>query len=576
VTIKIQRGRQFAAGDATVAVFDDQGRAGSYLQKASDKLVAQGISVVVRGPSNKKITLATADDWKRFLDANCSTKEQTAAFVKKSGITFSDFLNAVDDAAASDDKGLTLDLRPTSALGKALSLDKVDGDYGAKLAKDATIDLTGANGAKGQAQAVGVPTIGKEILANPIGTDWERDRTEMENWADFKQGDGATAKFKAGTGPAPYAALYQPKWDDPKAMEIVNDFALPLRIEVKGSNPDGTTKFQDGYEMFRDTYFDDKNASLDKAGASVRARVRFDNNPPFAVNRVLVQAKEGRAVTGTDSAVHKFEKRWEGNYVDENAAKDQLVNGKETGGGTLLVAQKLYKLAADKGTLPADGNLQLEEKYTVLQKRRRTHLQLDTVSEVQSRKAALQTQMDALKTAGTPVPDAMAAYGKKLDDQVKFLTDSGAMLQKYGRWMPSGECFIVSADRYSVYDATARKGSPPTDPDDEAGRIGRGPLHLEAEWDASASDEFEKAINEIGKRLAATPPPDVATKATLEADRVALEGMRTVFRKDVAATVDVMKKALLAQGLVEDPAKKSKEERAADLVTSKERPVFWM
>lgn len=643
MTIKIQRGRQFAVGDAAVQVFDDKGKAGSYLQKAADKLVTQNIAVVVRGPGNKQLTLATAADWKSFLDKNCATQTQTDAFAKKAGITFSDFLNAVDDAAASDDKGLTLDLRPTSELSLALSLDKVDNDYGKKLAKDATVNLTGANGATGTAQAVGVPTIGKEILANPVGANWERDRTEMENWADFKTGDGAAAKFKENTGPAPYAKLYQPKWDDPKAMEIVNSFVLPLHLEVKGTSPDGTTKFQDGYEMFRDTYFDDKNGALDKAGASVRARVRFDNNPkvsgtatagstvtvsmdgaelgtavadaagkwtldkpismdrahtftvvakdaagnnsgwatanpPFAVNRVLVQAKEGRAVTGTDSAVHKFEKRWEGDYTDENAAKEQLINGKETAGGTLAVSQKLYQLATDKKTLGADGNLQLEEKYTVLQKRRRTHLQLDGVGDVTSRKTELKTQMDALTAAGTPVPPAMTAYASKLDEQVKFLTDAGAALQKYGQYMPSGECFIVSADRYTVFDATARKGNPPTDIDDEVGKIGKGPLHIEAEWDTNSSDPFEKAVAEIDKRLAATPAPDAATKATLDADRASIEGMRKTFRQDVAATVDVIKKQLLspAVGLTEDPAKKSKDERAADLANVKDRPVFWV
>ena len=463
----------------------------------------------------------------------------------------------------------------------------------------------------------------------------------MENWGDFKTGDGASDKFKANTGPAPYAKLYKPKWDDAKAMEIVNSFALPLHLEVKSTNPDGSTKFQDGYEMFRDTYFDDPSGALDKAGASVRARVRFDNspnvtgtatagstvtvsmdgaeigtavadaagkwvldkaitmdkahtfsavakdaagnntgwasaNPPFAVNRVLVQAKEGRAVVGTDSAVHKFEKRWEGNYTDENAAKDQLVNGKETGGGVLAVSQKLYKLAADKGTLGPDGNLQLEEKYTVLQKRRRTHLQLDSVSDVTSRKTDLKTQMDALTAAGKPIPPEMAAFGKKLDDQIKFLTDAGAALQKYGQYMPSGECFIVSADRYSVFDASARKGNPPVDIDDEVGRIGKGPLHIEAEWDTNSSDPFEKAIAEIDKRSKATPAPDAATLATLTADRKGLTDMQATFRKDVAATVDVVKKQLLDAGLKEDPAKKSKEERAADLAKGTDRPVFWM
>jgi len=575
MTIKIQRGRQFAVGDASVQILDDKGKAGTYLKQASDKLIAQSISVVVRGPYNKKITLTTEADWKAFMDKNCATKEQTDAFVKKAGITFGDFINAVDDAAASDDKGLTLDLRPTSTLGKALSLDKVDGDYGKKLAKDATVNLTGAAGATGTAQAVGVNTIGKEILANPVQADWSRDRTEMENWADFKTGDGAADKFKANTGPAPYAKMTNPKWDDPKAMELINEFALPLHLETKGTNPDGSIKFQDGYEMFRDTYFDDKNGSLDKAGASVRARVRFDNKEPFSVNRVLVQAKEGRALTdGGNSEVHKFEKRWEGNYTDENAAKEQLVTGKETGGGTLAVSQKLYKLASDKGTLPTDGNMALEEKYTVLQKRRRTHLQLDGVGEVTSRRAGIQTEMDALKAANKPIPPAMEAFAKKLDEQVKFLTDAATALRKYNQYMPSGECFIVSADQYSVYDATARKGKPPTDTGDEVGRIGKGPLHVEAEWDTASSDPFEKAIEEIDKKLATATTP--VAKAALEADRKQIEGFRGTFRKDVEATVNVIKKNLLALDLKEEPTKKSKEERAADLAAGKERPVFWM
>lgn len=575
MTIKIQRGRQFAVGDASVQVLDDKGKAGTYLQKASEKLVSQNISIVVKGPFNRALTLKTADDWKGFLEKNCSTKAQTEAFAKNTGITFSDFLNAIDDAAASDDKDLTLDLRPTSELAKALSLDKTDGDYGKKLAKDATVKLTGANGVTSTAQAVGVNVIGKEILAAPIASDWQRDRTEMENWADFKNNDTARTAFKANTGPAPYAKLTNPKWDDPKAMELVNEFALPLHLETKGTNPDGTIKFQDGYEMFRDTYYDDKSGALDKAGASVRARVRFDNNEPFTVNRVLVQAKEGRAVSaGGNSEVHKFEKRWEGNYTDEEAAKQQLVTGKENGGGVLAVSAKLYKLASDKGTLPADGNLALEEKYVVLQKRRRTHLQLDSLSDVQKRRGDLQTEMDALKAANTPLPPAMEAFAKKLDEQLTFLMGADALLSKYGQYMPSGECFIVSADQYSVFDATARKGKPPTDVGDDVGRIGRGPLHLEAEWDSASSDPFEKALKQLDDKLATATTP--ADKTALEADKAQLEGYRATFRKDVQATVEVVKKQLIAQGLGEEPTKLSKEERAGALAAKVDRPIFWL
>ena len=197
------------------------------------------------------------------------------------------------------------------------------------------------------------------------------------------------------------------------------------------------------------------------------------------------------------------------------------------------------------------------------------------MSEVQTRCTGLQTEIDKLKTAGTPVPDSMTRFAAKLDEQVKFLTDAGALLQKYNQYMPSGECFIISADRYSVYDPSARKAdSPPTDIDDEVGRIGRGPLHVEAEWDSASSDGFEKAIAEIDKRLAATPAP--ANPEELKADRAAIEATREVFRKDVSQTVEVLKQRLQKAGLTEEPTKLSKEERASELGKNPNRPVCWV
>ena len=576
MTIRIDRGRQFQVGDASVQVFDGAGQAGSFLAKAAEKLAAQKMTVTLES-GGQPVKLTTPEEWKAFLAENCATKEQSAKFTEKFGITFGDFINVIDDAAAADDVDVELDLRPTSELSKQLSLDALDGDYAGKLAKDAKVNLTGAAGTLIEAIAAGVPTITKDILAGSTGSNWDRDRTEQESWADFKIGNGASKTFKENTGPAPFKALTDPKFDDPAALALVEQFALPLHLEVSPTaNPDGTKKFQDGSEMFRETYYDDRNGSLTKAGASVRARVRFDDDEPFTVNRVLVQAKEGRVVGADRSAVHKFEKRWEGTSVTEESAKSQLVNGKDTSGQPLVVSQKLYKLAADKGTLPADGNLQLEAKYVVLQKRRRTHLQLDSVSQVQTRRTGLQTEIDKLTTAGTPVPDTMTKFASKLDEQIKFLTDSGALLQKYGQYMPSGECFIISADRYSVYDPSARKAdSPPTDIDDEVGRIGRGPLHVEAEWDSASSDGFEKAIAEIDKRLAVTTPAPTNVEE-MKADRAAVEAMREVFRRDVSQTVEVLKQRLQGAGLVEEPTKLSKEERASELGRNPNRPVFWL
>jgi hypothetical protein len=327
--------------------------------------------------------------------------------------------------------------------------------------------------------------------------------------------------------------------------------------------------------MFREIYFDDSHGSLSKAGASVRARVRFDDKPPFAATRVLIQGKEGRNVDAAgNSAVHKFEKRFEGTYTaDEAKAQEMLVNGKDTNGEPLEVAAILYKTAQDKGTLPVDKNLRLEPQSLVLQKRRRSHIQFENVGDVQARRTDLKTQMDALKTAGTAIPPAMQKYDDKLAAQEKFLTDAGALLSKYGQYMPSNtDGFILSADRYSVYDPAMRVGTPPTDVDDEAGRVGRG-LHVEAEWDTASSDPFEKARKSIEEKLAVTPAP--ANKAELETDLATLHAFSTAILKDVSTSVELMNAKMQAAGLVSDNRHLSKEERAAEFMERPDRAVIW-
>lgn len=572
MTVKIQRGRQFLAGDVSAQLFDDKGKAGSYLGKASDKIVSQQNVVLLR-KGTTTIKLATADDWKKFIAENAGTKDATKNFAKNFGITFQDFCNVVDDLATSDDKGLALNLSPRSNLSKALSLDKVDNDYGNKLKADTVVNLTGAGGVKSDAKLVATPAIGPDVLAKPIDTDWERDRTEQEAWADFKVKDGSNKIFKSTSATSVFDKLTQPKWDDPDAMALVDRFTMPMHLEqVTGTT--GTAAAQDKDEMFRETYFDDASGALEKAGASVRARVRFDDKEPFTVRRVLIQGKEGRGVDAQgNSAVHKFEKRFEGTYsADEAKAQELLRTGKDTDGDTLKVAAMLYKLSKDKGTLPPDQNLRLDPKTIVLQKRRRSHIQFENVSDVQGKRAKLKTEMDALKAANKPIPPAMQKFDDKLAQQEKFLTDASTLLRKYGQYLPSNtDGFILSADRYSVYDPQARTAQP-TDVDDDVGRVGRG-LHLEAEWDTASSDPFEKARKSITEKLAATPAP--ANKPELEADLKSLNDMSKAILKDVSQAVELMKEKMVAAGLESDPRFMSKEERASEAIRRPDRPVIW-
>lgn len=572
MTIKIQRGRQFMVGEADTELFKKGGRTGGFLEKASAKLVEQQHTVQLRSPNGRTLTLKSQADWTQFLGKYAANQDQVKDFPKKFGITFSDFVNVLDDVAAGDEKSLTLDLRPTSELAKSLSLDKVDGDYATKLAKDATVNLTGAAGAMVAATAAGTPTIGPDILSTPIGTSWDRDRTEQEAWADFKVKDGANGIFRRTNAISVFEKMTAPKWDDPDAMALVDRFTMPMHLEST-TGADGKPTFQDKDEMFRETYYDDSSGALSKAGASVRARVRFDDNEPFTVRRVLIQAKEGRAVEGGNSAVHKFEKRFEGTYsADEAKAQELLRTGKDTNGTSpLKVSQMLYQLAKDKGTLPADQNLRLEAKSVVLQKRRRSHMQFESLSDVQGKRANLQKEMDTLKAGNQAIPPAMQKYADKLDAQVKFLTDASELLRKYGQYMPSNtDGFIISADRYSVYDPSTRKG-PPNDIDDEVGRVGRG-LHLEAEWDTASSDPFEKCGNEIEKRLAANP----ANADELKADLAKLGEMKGAILKDVENAVALMKDKMVAAGLEPDDRHMSKEERAAEFMNDSKRSVNWL
>jgi hypothetical protein len=567
--ITIQRGRQFLLGDVSAEVFDGQGKSGTFLAKAGEKLAAQQIAVELVDASGAKVPLKTTDDWAAFITNFASTKEATANFATTFGITFSDFLGIVDDAAASDQIGVTLNLNPFSELSTKLALDKVEDDYALTTPKGTAVFLGEVNGAVVDAVVPGTPVIGPAITNQQLQNSWQRNRTEQESWADFKLADGAQRTFRQNTGVAPFAKLHKPDWTHAEAMELVERFTLPVHLELSEPAPDGTVRFQDRDEMFRETYFDDRAGTLAKAGASVRARVRFDDEEPFPVRRVLIQAKEGRAIDGDASQVHKFERRFEGNTVSETRAQELLQNGLDSNGKTLEVAQLLYKLAQEKNTLPADLNLRLEPTHLVLQKRRRSHMQIDSRWDVEGRKTELDTRINALNAAGEAVPAAMQKYSDKLGRQITFLSEAEDLLAKYGQYMPSGEGFIISADRYSVYDPAAR-ATPPNDVDDEVGRIGRG-LHVESEWDTASSESFENAGENIRKQIALNPP----NLPELQIDLERLEAIRAIIRADVQTTVDILKERLVKAGLEVDPAKLSKDERAAAFSAQPDRPVFW-
>ncbi|MFT3713579.1 MAG: hypothetical protein QM817_38470 [Archangium sp.] len=566
MTMKLQRGRQFLAGDVAVQLFDEHGVGGSYLERVAEKCVAaRNVLVLREGPRPRVIS--SHEHWRNLLDAYASTAERARRFVDVFGISFDDFCSVVDDVAASDEEGMTINLAPDGALAKALRLDSAQNDYLVGLLEGAQLRVSGT-GAMG---VMATPSLGPDLLDAASKTDWERDRTEQETWADFVVSDVTSRLFARTNAAAAFEKLYQPRWQDAVAMALVERFTVPMHLEVVETRPDGTVRFQDRDEMFRETYFDDAACTLERASASVRVRVRFDDRAPFAVRRVLIQGKEGRLLSAASSAVHKFEKRFEGTTVNEARAQTLLCTGKDDDGQPLKVAALLYRLAKERGTLPADGRIRLEPQFIVLQKRRRSHLQFDSVEAVRARRKALEVERAAFLGAGRPWPAALEKFAQRLTRQESFLVDAAALLRKYGEQLASDtDGFILSADRYAIYDPDAR-ATPPNELDDVVGQVGRG-LHLEAEWDAASSDPFEKARQTIATRTAAAPTP--AARAELVADAAKLNDIVRTYLADVATAVSVMREAMLAAGLALDDRHLSKEDRAWEAMAAA-RPIYW-
>lgn len=167
MTINIQRGRQFLAGETTTRLFEKNGKAGTWLDKAADKLVAQGHTLSLRRNAKKgdnfDVTLKTAEDWKAFLSEHAGKKSDTKRFADTFGISFTDFANVVDDLAASNEKGLTLRLTNRSDLGRALSLNLADDDYASRLTPGTELKLSGEDGAKATARLVASSASAKDI-----------------------------------------------------------------------------------------------------------------------------------------------------------------------------------------------------------------------------------------------------------------------------------------------------------------------------------------------------------------------------------------------------------------------------
>jgi hypothetical protein len=589
-TISFGRQRQMATTNAAGAldpVFEANGARGPWWNKVIDKLVDSGHEVRLVDTSGRETRLATRAAWASFLDKHVSSKKQADALPQAFGISFKNLASTLDNVAGGNATNVLVDLDPRGALAAALSFDTKQDLFATKLKTNATFELPGTHGA-GSAIAVslGVPGLGPDLLDSK-GPSWERDRIEGESWRDYKFSPASDRLFRANTGPMPFLGLTEPKWNDTAAMGTAALFASPLHLELRSDNPPVP---QDNTEKFRENYYGFLQNGPQKAGISLRVRLRFDeDNGVETERRLLAQGKSDREIgNGTDrSAVHKWESRWSPGEMTEAQGNLALMSGKEPSGRTTVAAQKTYELLTSRGFIQPTETVHIEPQHILLQHRRRTHLQLDNVRAVVARRAAVLAERKALTDAGQPVDPRLDGWVKKLDAQIKYLQDTAAVLAKHGEWMPSGECMIVSADRWAAYDFFART-TRPNQVGDEQGRVGRG-LHIEAEVDTNCSESYEKAgvkideaIAAIDQQLAIKPPPAnapelEAQRRALVADRAVLDAAWEVMLTDLDQVVTLLDQRLVGAGLESDPTRESKDDRAKKMMreSSDARPYFW-
>ena len=562
------RSRDTVGNNNTSAIFRRNQSLGNFLNNCARSLANDNNVVLLSDTAGTEIRLASRNDWNDFIDRFFrSTRRRETDRARSEnlavnlGISFTNFIRFVDDICTNNVRREQYDATRGSALAELLNLYDAGDSYISGAVNGSNTPVNQSRGADTMT-VQGQVLIGADIMAGGQQPIEGRDRQEVEAQFDFEASRRTSRRFRDNAGNEIWHGLALGRrdlrgrfWDDQNRLDLITAYNMPLHLEIDANDPTG---FQLNTSTFLEVYLDTEQRTLADNNLSLRCRVRPDQG-----NRALLQMKEelqpdpntGRPVR------EKWERRnWGGRRPD----LDGLIRIAESGryrGDVLASMQKLYQKLVDKNALAANAELRLRPDHVIFQRRTRTHLQLDSIDNVNDRLRRLRRRA----ANRNPTPANLQVFIDKVESQIRIMEAAeDAMRRVIGRGLPANfDAVIISFDRWSAFEPSAYT------PDDwpsrlgDSGRRGRG-LRAETELDAFTSEPFENAIERINERLQGNP----RNRRQLEADLEAITTMQTALFADVATTARLMAERMENAGLnsiANPPA--SKSEAAINLIT---------
>ncbi len=556
---------------------------GPFFNDCIQTLIQRGLSLSLSDRFDKEHRLADSGGWnafvKNYLHASTSLETDRAraeALHDSLGIGLGNFVRLLEDLYASELVNTHCDFHRGSEAANLVRLYEVGEVYGLipeSAGENAFIKPPDeedwpwrarlAPGSDNFVELEVTPALYPRFVLNASEGLFGRDREEFEAHANFEPSDDAWLKFRNYATveiwiPLDLADLQDGFWNDSARMSLLHRYNNPLHLEIDKKR---TPPYHSNNEDFLEVYLDSEDRILTKGRMSLRARIREEQQ------RALVQFREEMPELSPDGRVvrQEWERRIETNYFgDQNPSLDRLVEIAQFGwygGIPMSEARRLLQRLIDRGLHNRRKNLFLTQDVIIYQKRRRTHLELDTIELVRNRLEMLAE----MATRHTPVPPPLYQFIGHVRSQLTRLETVREILVKYAfNRMISGEAVLISQDRWAVFEPGAYgKGKWPNSFED-GGQRGRG-IRVEAELANFSSDQLQLTLREIQVLIDAGTGDPVA----LERERRIVKSFQESLFEDVKTTVEIQasklrnvcfvelqglpkSKALLGQAMIAD------------------------
>jgi hypothetical protein len=577
--IKANRKRDAIDKNAPTAIFEQDQSLGGFLDLCVKNILGRKNVVNFTNKKGIKISITNRRDWNKFINdyfrssnQNETDRSHAENLINTLGIKFTNFIFLIDDISVCKKDNQEIDATRDSTLAIIYNLYDSIESFTSDIPQGKIIE---DNMAK-EGITVQVPD---RIDANIIEASKQdnnfkeiekpdRDRQEIETQIDFivytnganRILHGANRKFKKNTGNDIWRGLDLRNltgdfWNDKKRMRLIEYYNMPLHLQI---DPNDSTGYQMNTSKFHEVYLDTPERILATNKFSLRVRLREVGHGRI---RSLLQMKEELPFNPDvgQSIRQKWEQRW---VVPPPPSLDQLVEIAQKGKRIYYDRRKygnieevqplilaLYQKLSSKGVLP-NNRLLLQPDHLILQKRTRTHLQLDSLETMLKRLKSLQNIACDFKN----VPSGLTRFIDKVRKQYKIMEDASDAMERlkkrsnykdYG--IPSNvDAILISYDRWSAFEPSIYGSRIWPNSLRDKGLRGRG-LRVETELDATTSVPFENAIEQINDEL--NGENSHKRRQELKTDRKAIIRMQRALFKDVKKTAQLMAKRMEKAGL---------------------------